>query len=248
MRKIASLLLLLFTCALVYAQQKTVTGTITGEDGKPLSGATVSAKGSTESTLTDAGGKFSLNVSDKVKSVIISYVGLGTQEVSIGSGNISAQLKAKASEVGEVVVVGYGTKLKKDVTSSISKVTAKEFQNLPLPSFEQALQGRAAGVFINTGSGKLGQGLNVRVRGISSISANQQPFVVIDGVPVVNQSLGSATEPDNPLATLNPDDIESIEVLKDAASSAIYGSRASNGVLLITTKSGKKGRTKLNLG
>jgi len=248
MRKIATLFLLLFTCSQLFAQQKIVTGTVAGEDGKPLAGATVSAKGSSVSTLTDAAGKFSLNVSEKVKTLVISYVGLGLQEVSIASGNITAQLKAQAADVAEVVVVGYGTKLKKDVTSSIAKVTSKEFQNLPLPSFEQALQGRAAGVFINSGSGKLGQGLNVRVRGISSISANQQPFVVIDGVPVVNQSLGSATEPDNPLATLNPDDIESIEVLKDAASSAIYGSRASNGVLLITTKSGKKGRTKLNMG
>jgi TonB-linked SusC/RagA family outer membrane protein len=248
MRKIASLFLLLFACAQVFAQQKTVTGTVTGEDGKPLSGATVMAKGSSATTITDASGKFSLTIGDKIKTVTISYVGLGSQEVSVGSGSISVQLKAQASDVAEVVVVGYGTKLKKDVTSSIAKVTSKEFQNLPLPSFEQALQGRAAGVFINTGSGKLGQGLNVRVRGISSISANQQPFVVIDGVPIVNQSLGSATEPDNPLATINPDDIESIEVLKDAASSAIYGSRASNGVLLITTKSGKKGRTKLNMG
>ncbi len=248
MRKIASLILLLFASTIIYAQQKTITGTITGDDGKPLAGATITAMGSGETTVTDAAGKFSFSVSENVKSVIVSYVGLDSQEISIGSGNIVAQLKARASEVSEVVVVGYGTKLKKDVTSSIAKVTSKEFQNLPLPSFEQALQGRAAGVFINTGSGKLGQGLNVRVRGISSISANQQPFVVIDGVPIVNQSLGSATEPDNPLATLNPDDIESIEVLKDAASAAIYGSRASNGVLLITTKSGKKGRTKLNMG
>ena len=110
------------------------------------------------------------------------------------------------------------------------------------------MQGRAAGVFINSGSGKLGQALTIRVRGISSISANQQPFVVIDGVPAVTQSLGSYTEPDNPLATLNPDDIESIEVLKDAASSAIYGARASNGVILVTTKSGRAGKTKINLG
>lgn len=150
--------------------------------------------------------------------------------------------------MSEVVVVGYGTKLKRDVTSSISRITNKDFQNLPLPSFESALQGRASGVFINQGSGKLGQGLKIRVRGISSISASQQPFVVIDGIPVVSQALGSYTEPDNPLATINPDDIESIEVLKDAASSAIYGARASNGVILVTTKSGKAGKTKVNLG
>jgi hypothetical protein len=111
------------------------------------------AKGSSATTITDASGKFSLTIGDKIKTVTISYVGLGSQEVSVGSGSISVQLKAQASDVAEVVVVGYGTKLKKDVTSSIAKVTSKEFQNLPLPSFEQALQGRAAGVFINTGSG-----------------------------------------------------------------------------------------------
>jgi len=248
MRKIASIFMLLFACSVAFAQQKTVTGTVTGEDGKPLSGATVSAVGANASTVTNASGKFSLSVPEKVKSLTISYVGLGTQQVPATEGNLSVQLKSQASDVSEVVVVGYGTKLKRDVTSSIAKVSAKEFQNLPLPSFEQALQGRAAGVFINTGSGKLGQGFNIRVRGISSISANQQPFVVIDGVPVVSQALGSATEPDNPLASINPDDIESIEVLKDAASAAIYGSRASNGVILVTTKSGKKGKTKLNLG
>ncbi|HEX6180778.1 MAG TPA: SusC/RagA family TonB-linked outer membrane protein, partial [Chitinophagaceae bacterium] len=127
-------------------------------------------------------------------------------------------------------------------------VSNKEFANLPLPTFESALQGRAAGVFINSGSGKLGQGLKIRVRGISSITASTQPFIVIDGVPVVTEALGSYTEPDNPLAMLNPDDIESIEVLKDAASSAIFGARASNGVILVTTKSGKVGRTKVNFG
>lgn len=248
MRKIICLIGLLFFCSGVFAQQKTVTGTVTGEDGQPLAGATVSAVGANASTVTNASGKFSLSIPEKVKTLTISYVGLATQQLSVGNGSIAVQLKSQATDVSEVVVVGYGTKLKRDVTSSIAKVSAKEFQNLPLPSFEQALQGRAAGVFINTGSGKLGQGFNIRVRGISSISANQQPFVVIDGVPVVNQALGSATEPDNPLASINPDDIESIEVLKDAASAAIYGSRASNGVILVTTKSGKKGKTRLNVG
>jgi TonB-linked SusC/RagA family outer membrane protein len=149
------------------------------------------------------------------------------------SSVMSVALARGENALSEVVVVGYGTRLRRDVTSSISKVTNRDFQNLPLPSFEQALQGRAAGVFINSGSGKLGQGLTIRVRGVSSISANQQPFVVIDGVPAVSQALGSYSEPDNPLATLNPDDIESIEVLKDAASAAIYGARASNGVILV---------------
>jgi TonB-linked SusC/RagA family outer membrane protein len=200
-------------------------------------------------TISGPDGAFSLSVPESAKTLIISGVGFETQEVTISGGPISISMKSgETRSLNEVIVTGYGSKIKKDITSSISKVSSKEFNNLPLPSFEQALQGRASGVFINSGSGKLGQGLNIRVRGISSISANQQPFVVVDGVPIVSQALGTNTEPDNPLATINPDDIESIEVLKDAASAAIYGSRASNGVLLITTKSGKQGKTKVNAG
>lgn len=252
MRKTMMLMLtvLVLSVQSLLAQNKTLTGKVTDNNGAPVAGASVMVKGTDNGTFTAQDGTFSLSVSDKAKALVVSAVGYTTQELTI-SGTTSFQVSLKTGEtqsLDEVVVVGYGTKIKKDVTSSIAKVTAKEFQNLPLPSFEQALQGRASGVYINTGSGKLGQGLNIRVRGISSISANQQPFVVVDGVPVVSQSLGSATEPDNPLATLNPDDIESIEVLKDASSSAIYGARASNGVLLVTTKSGKQGKTKLNVG
>ena len=240
---------LLLTAQLIWAQNKTLTGKVTDNNGAPISGVSVMVKGTTAGTFTGQDGTFSFTVPDNAKTLVISAVGYATQEIAVSGSSYQLSLKvAEAQNLDEVVVVGYGTKIKKDITSSVAKVTSKEFQNLPLPSFEQALQGRASGVYINTGSGKLGQGLNIRVRGISSISANQQPFVVIDGVPVVSQSLGSATEPDNPLATLNPDDIESIEVLKDASSSAIYGARASNGVLLVTTKSGKQGRTKLNVG
>lgn len=251
MKKVYALcaaLLLLFSQA-VWAQSKDVTGKVTdSKDGTPLPGVTVKQKGGTANTVSQADGSFKLTVPENATTLIFSYVGYTDQEVSISGSLVSVSLVQANKALSEVVVVGYGTKLKRDVTSSISKVTSKDFQNLPLPSFESALQGRASGVFINQGSGKLGQGLNIRVRGISSISANQQPFVVIDGVPVVSQALGSSTENDNPLATINPDDIESIEVLKDAASAAIYGARASNGVLLITTKSGKVGKTKVNVG
>ncbi len=252
MRKTMMLMLavLVLSVQSLLAQNKTLTGKVTDNNGAPIAGASVMEKGTNNGTFTGQDGTFSLSVSDKAKALVVSVVGFATQELSV-AGNTFFQVSLKTGEaqsLDEVVVVGYGTKIKRDVTSSIAKVTAKEFQNLPLPSFEQALQGRASGVYINTGSGKLGQGLNIRVRGISSISANQQPFVVVDGVPVVSQSLGSATEPDNPLATINPDDIESIEVLKDASSSAIYGARASNGVLLVTTKSGKQGKTRLNVG
>lgn len=247
MYSVCTALLLLFSQA-IWAQSKDVAGKVTdSKDGNPLPGVTIKQKGGTSNTVSLADGSFKLTVTANATTLIFSYVGYTEMEVAI-SNLMNVTMTQANKTLSEVVVVGYGTRIRREVTSSISKVTSKDFQNLPLPSFESALQGRAAGVFINQGSGKLGQGLNIRVRGISSISANQQPFVVIDGVPVVSQSLGSATENDNPLATLNPDDIESIEVLKDAASAAIYGARASNGVLLITTKSGKVGKTRVNVG
>lgn len=249
MRNVKPFLLAAFLCLaqVLLAQTKVVTGKITDEkDGSPIAGATVALKNTNVATVTDVNGVFSIQAPEN-GVLVISYVGYAGMEIPV-SRAATVRLSPGSNDMSEVVVVGYGTKIRRDVTSSIAKIANRDFQNLPLPTFESALQGRASGVFINQGSGKLGQGLNVRVRGISSISANQQPFVVIDGVPVVSQSLGSLTEPDNPLATLNPDDIESIEVLKDAASSAIYGARASNGVLLITTKSGKAGKTRVNFG
>lgn len=244
--KLLILLGLLFCIQILWAQN-VVTGRVTdAKDGTPLLNVTVTIKNTNLSTVTGTDGTFSLNA-PVTSTLVFSYVGYQNIERA-ATGDLNVTLTQGENALSEIVVVGYGTRIKREVTSSISRITNRDFQNLPLPSFESALQGRAAGVFINQGSGKLGQGLKIRVRGISSISANQQPFVVIDGVPVVSQSLGSATEPDNPLATLNPDDIESIEVLKDAASAAIYGARASNGVILITTKSGKSGKTRVNFG
>lgn len=237
----------IFSVAL-YAQKNVKGSVIDAESKFPISGASISIKGSNLGAVSDEKGIFQLNVPQNYSKIIVSAVGYVSQELNISDQMNVALETSKSINLDEVLVVGYGTKSKKDVTSSISRVTAKDFQEQPVSTFEQALQGRSSGVFINAGSGKLGQGLKIRVRGISSISANQQPFVVIDGVPVVSQSLSSSSEPDNPLATLNPDDIESIEVLKDASSSAIYGARASNGVLLVTTKSGKKGKTKVNVG
>ncbi|MBD0351452.1 MAG: TonB-dependent receptor [Flavisolibacter sp.] len=230
----------------LWAQTRVVTGRVTDATGSPLQGVSVTIKNTSTGTVTDEQGAFRLEAPER-STLVFSFVGFQSLEQP-ANGDLNVSLTPGSNDLNEVVVVGYGTRVRREVTSSIAKVTNRDFQNLPLPSFETALQGRAAGVFINQGSGKLGQGLKIRVRGISSISANQQPFVVIDGVPVVSQALGSATEPDNPLATLNPDDIESIEVLKDAASAAIYGARASNGVILITTKQGKAGKTRVNFG
>ena len=251
MRKPKLLLLVVFLLSgsMLWAQT-IITGKITdNHTGTPLSNVSVIIKGTSLGTATGTDGTYKLEVPKAGSTLIVTSVGYTSQEIAIhGLINNIALESTSSKNLDEVIVVGYGTKIKKDITSSISRITSKDFNNLPLPSFEQALQGRASGVFINSGSGKLGQALNIRVRGISSISADQQPFVVIDGVPIISQSLGSDTEPDNPLATINPDDIESIEVLKDAASAAIYGSRASNGVLLVTTKSGKQGKTKVTAG
>jgi TonB-dependent starch-binding outer membrane protein SusC len=250
MRKLTGIILCLalLSWEMLYAQTREITGRVMdSRNNSPLAGVTIRAKNNTATTVSQPDGTFRLTVPQDVTTLVFSYAGFTEQEQAIGSGPMEITL-VSGGNLSEVVVVGYGTRLKRDVTSSISKISNRDFQNLPLPSFEAALQGRAAGVFINAGSGKLGQGLTIRVRGISSISASQQPFVVIDGVPAVTQALGSYTEPDNPLATLNPDDIESIEVLKDAASSAIYGARASNGVILVTTKSGKAGKTRVNFG
>lgn len=251
MRKLIGVLLCLTLLSwnVLYAQNREISGKVVdAKDNSPLAGVSIRAKNNTANTLTQADGSFRLAVPENVTTLIFSYVGYGSVEQAIGTEPMTITLTAGDRSLSEVIVVGYGTRLKREVTSSISKISNREFQNLPLPSFESALQGRAAGVFINSGSGKLGQALTIRVRGISSITAGQQPFVVIDGVPAVSGALGSYTEPDNPLATLNPDDIESIEVLKDAASAAIYGARASNGVILVTTKSGKAGKTRVNFG
>ncbi|MBU6157638.1 MAG: SusC/RagA family TonB-linked outer membrane protein [Bacteroidetes bacterium] len=242
MRKIASLLLLLVASMFVYAQQKTITGKVAGEDGAPLAGATVTAKGSKSSTVTDAAGKFTLSINDKVKTLIISYVGLATEEVPVSSKNLTIQLKANASQVGEVVVVGYGQAVKRELTSSVAKVKGSEVANTPVPNFVQGIQGRAAGVFVESESGKVGEGIKVRVRGAASISASNAPLYVIDGIVMNTGSLSG-----NALADINFNDVESFEVLKDAAATAIYGSRGANGVILLTTKKGKAGKAKFNV-
>jgi TonB-linked SusC/RagA family outer membrane protein len=236
-----------FLLSVAFAQNKAITGKVTSAtDGTSLPGVSVTVKGNAKvGTQTDTNGNFKLSVPADSKTLVFGYIGFKGLESPI-SNVVNVKLEEDQKSLTEVVVVGYGTQNKRDLTGSVSRVTSKEFADQPISTFESALQGRAAGVFINSGSGKLGQGLTIRVRGISSISAGQDPLYVIDGQPVVSQALGSATEPDNPLASIAPEDIESIEILKDAAAASIYGARASNGVVLVTTKSGKAGKTKVN--
>ena len=235
--------------ASAWAQSRTVSGRVVGSDGGGIPGATVLEQGTTNGTSTGAEGNFSMNVQPNA-TLVISSVGYKSQMVAVGSQSaINVVLAAAATELNEAVVIGYGTQTKADITGAVTQLAARDVENQPVVSFEQAIQGRTPGVNINQGNGKLGQGVTVQVRGTSSVTASNQPLYVIDGIPVTSQDQSQAnTEPLNPLADLNPNDIEGISILKDASAAAIYGSRASNGVIIITTKKGKQGVTKVSVG
>lgn len=246
MRKLVSLLSLLLLCTLhLAAQDKTVTGKVTDEkDGSPLSGVSVTVKGTTIGTTTGADGSFRLSVPASARTLVFSFVNFENTEVAIGNRtNFNVSLGAQDKDLQEVVVVGYQQVRKRDAGGAISSVKGKEIANLPNASVDRALQGRAAGVLVQANNGIPGGAINVRIRGTGSYLSGNQPLFIVDGVQVNNRNDASFTQ-SNPLAFLNPNDIESIDVLKDAASAAIYGSQAANGVVIITTKKGKAGKTK----
>lgn len=225
----------------------TVSGTVTSAaTGEGLPGVSILFKGSTEGTNTDSDGRYTLRLPASEGTLVFSYVGFKTAEVIVnGQTEINAALEPDIAALDEVVVIGYGTQERRDVTGAISSVSAKEIENQPLVSVDQLLQGKAAGMQISNSSGAPGGRVSIRIRGASSINAGNEPLFVIDGVPVYNSSkdpggtsYGTFTAT-NALASLNPNDIASVEVLKDASATAIYGSRGSNGVILITTKRGK---------
>ena len=248
MRKIL-LLIFVFSCFLLplEAQQKTVSGTVTGSDNNlPVVGATVLVKGTTIGVITDLEGKFQIDVSEGA-TLIIRYVGMTTKEVAVGTSNVyNITVDYDLVGMDEVIVVGYGTQIKSKVTGSIAKIDGEKLMNLPVPSVELALQGKTAGVFIGSVNGKSTGTTNMRIRGSSSITATNQPLFVVDGIPLTTEALNQSGAVINPLTSINFNDVESIDILKDAASSAIYGSRGANGVVIITTKKGLSGDTKLN--
>jgi TonB-linked SusC/RagA family outer membrane protein len=234
-----------------HAQTKTVTGKVTdSKDGSPLAGASVVAKGTSTGTQTGADGSFKLNVPSTTKTLVISFAGFGNVEVNIsGSNSADAKLTSTADALTDVVVIGYGSRKTKDVTGSVARVTEKDFNKGQIASPDQLLQGRTPGVLVTPSTGEPGAAATINIRGTGSISGAQEPLYVIDGVPLIQGgTLGSAsgvegsTTPKNPLIFLNPNDIESITVLKDASAAAIYGSRGANGVILITTKQGRGGK------
>jgi len=226
----------IFDSFAISTQERNITGTVSDETGQPLPGATIQIKGTSIGITTDFDGNFSIEVPDEDAVLVVSYLGYATQEVSTtGKSNLDIQLQPDASQLEEVLVVGYGTTAKKDVTGAISSVEGEEFKNLPVASVDKVLQGRLAGVQVVNNGGAPGSTASVRIRGTGTVN-DSDPLYVVDGVPT-----GS-------IAGINQNNIESIEVLKDASASAIYGTRAANGVVIITTRKGRKGeKTQMNL-
>lgn len=230
----------------VVAQSRTVTGKVTGAgDGAPLPGVSVVVKGTTTGTATSADGTFTLNVPADANTLVFRYIGYLTQEVAATSNNVNVRLELDNKQLAEVVVTGYGVQEKREMTGSSAVVSGKDIENLPVQSFDRALQGRAAGVQVTAASGQPGGAINIRIRGVGSINAGNAPLYIIDGVQVASGGT-SGYASSNALASINPNDIESIEVLKDAAAASIYGAQAANGVVLITTKRGRAGNTNFN--
>ncbi len=236
----------------VMAQQRTITGTVTSiDDGSPLPGVNIIVKEKATGTVTDIDGKYTLEVQSPQDVLIFSLVGYIAEEIPVGNQNvINVTLVNDIRQLEELVVIGYGQQKKKDISSAISTINTDQIENVPNYSFDGALQGLSSGVNISSPSSTPGAAINVNIRGTTSISASSQPLYIIDGIPVVtgnNSALNSNIQPTNPLADINPADIESITVLKDASAVAIYGSRGANGVILINTRRGESGKSQINL-
>lgn len=244
--------------------QKTVTGTVSDPDGLTLPGVTVSVKGTNEAVVTDIDGRYSINAAGDA-TLVFSFVGFVSQEVAVNNqSKVDVKLKSNVESLDEVVVIGYGTQKKDDVNSAVSSVKAKDIENLKQTTVDQMLQGKAAGVTVTNNSGQPGSSVSIKIRGTTSITGTNEPLYIIDGVPVSGDATGksmsgrpiagndfssggqSGNNAVSPLSMLNPNDIASIDILKDASATAIYGSRGANGVIIITTKSGKKGNGKIS--
>lgn len=222
----------------VFAQTNTVSGTVKNAAGAPLQGATINIKGKTVGTTSDVNGNFTINMPAGSKTLVVSFVGMESKEIALGNEKtVEVSLNTSSNnDLADVVVIGYGSQLKKAVTGAVQTVNTKELRDIPVPQITQKLQGRLAGVQINQTTGKPGQGMSVRIRGQLSVLGGSDPLYVVDGNPITG-SIGA----------INPDEIETISILKDAASTSLYGSRAANGVVLVTTKRGKKGQTNIGL-
>jgi len=225
-------------------QGVTVTGSvISSEDNQPLPGANVIVKGTSRGTVTDVDGNYVLDVPSNESTLVFSSVGFVQEEVVVGDRSvINMTLTPDIQALEEIVVIGYGTQEKRDLTGAISSVTSKDIEEVSVTGFDQAIEGKLSGVRVMNANPSPGAGLEILIRGPNSIQSSTFPLIVIDGMPLPDDF----NYENNPFNAINPNDIASIEVLKDASATAIYGTRASNGVILITTKKGKKGKAKIN--
>ncbi len=240
---------LLLLCAMgASGQTRVITGTVRDTSGTPLAGASVTVRGTQTGTTTDANGKFTLTLSSSTKTVVVSYAGFKTMEVPVSNltQGLPIRLAPGSAELNEVVVIGYGSVQKKDLTGAVASVNAKDFQQGAITSPDQLIAGKIAGVSVTPNGGQPGSSGEIRIRGLASLNSNDDPLYVVDGaiLPPVGQGISGVG---NPLDMINPDDIANVTVLKDAASAAIYGSRASAGVIIITTKKGRAGKPQFNV-
>ena len=244
--KYVFLLLFVFSASIVFAQTGVITGKVVDEANQPLPGATVTVKGTQQGAGTDVNGNFRLTGVSGTVTLHVTFVGYQSLEKVVNvSGNVTVNfnLLPTANDLNEVVVIGYGTEKKKDLTGSIATVTAKDFNTGDVTTPEQLIQGKVAGVSIISNDGSPGSGSQILIRGGASVNGSNQPLIVIDGVPLSNDAISGAS---NPLDLINPNDIATFSILKDASAAAIYGNRASNGVIIITTKKGKAGKPVIN--
>ena len=240
----------------LFSQTVNISGNVIGEsDKEPIIGASVMIKGSSRGTTTNINGKYNIQAK-KGEIIVFSFLGMESVAAAVGKDpTINITMKTSSIEIDDIVIVGYSAVKKSDLTGSVQVVKNEEFMKSSPVSFEQGLQGRLAGVNIIKNDGAPGGGISVQIRGTNSFMGSTEPLYVIDGVPLTISNSSETVSFDNnevtfrnALAFLDPNDIESVEVLKDATATAIYGSRGSNGVVMITTKSGKKGKDKINFG
>ena len=235
---------MMLLCMTAMAQDKVVTGKVTdSKDGTSIQGVSVTVKGTKLGVQTNADGNFKIKVPASATTLVISSIGYAGQEIAIADESLSIKM-VQQSKTDELVVVAYGTRKKTDLTGSVTAVSSKDFQKGAIASSEQLLQGKVPGLQITSGGGQPGGGSSLHIRGQASLNASTDPLIVIDGIPVAGNSLGNSAQ--NLLSTIDPNDIESMSVLKDASATALYGSRASGGVIIITTKKGTKGKVRFN--
>jgi len=253
-KKFVTLFLLFALCfvGIMKSQEvkRTVAGVVTDEAGQPIAGVSIRVDGTNIGTITDEVGSYSLNCAP-ASTFTFAFIGYEKQKVKIGNRtSINVKLHEEVNQLDEVMVVAYGTAKKSSYSGSAALVKQDALKDVPVTTFENALNGKVAGLQVTNSSGQAGEAPSIRIRGIGSMNASNDPLYVIDGVPVISGNVGQMDNQlyttDNVMNTLNPEDIESISVLKDAAASSLYGSRAANGVILVTTKKGHEGRTNVS--